>query len=69
MNYYMIIEGVIIVVLGIIVGWGFAGASNIHEFKDNCKGAIWFLLVIVMPIVIGTVVCAFGFTLILNGLS
>lgn len=69
MNYWMIIVGIIIVVLGIIVGWGVTGASNIHEFKDNCKGAIWFLLVIVMPIVIGTVVCAFGFTLILNGLS
>ena len=65
MNYYMIIEGVIIVVLGIIVGWGFMGASNMNEFKDNCKQAIWFLLV--MPIAIGIVVCAFGFKLILNG--
>lgn len=69
MNYWMIIVGIVIVVLGIIVGWGFTGASNTKELKDNCKGAIWFLLVIVMPIVIGTVVCAFGFTLILNGVS
>ena len=69
MNYWMIIVGIVIVVLGIIVGWGFTGASNTKELKDNCKRAIWFLLVIVMPIVIGTVVCAFGFTLILNGVS
>lgn len=69
MNYWMIVVGIVIVVLGIIVGWGFTGASNAKELKDNCKGVIWFLLVIVMPIVIGTVVCAFGFTLILNGLS
>ena len=69
MNYWMIVVGIVIVVLGIIVGWGFTGASNTKELKDNCKGVIWFLLVIVMPIVIGTVVCAFGFTLILNGVS
>jgi uncharacterized membrane protein YwzB len=69
MNYWMIVVGIVIVVLGIIVWWGFTGASNTKELKDNCKGVIWFLLVIVMPIVIGTVVCAFGFTLILNGVS
>lgn len=69
MNYCMIIVGIIIVVLGIIVGWGFTGASNTKELKDNCKGAIQFLIVIVIPVVIGTIVCALGLKLILNGLS
>ncbi len=69
MDYWMIIVGIVIVVLGIIVGWGFTGASNTKELKDNCKGAIQFLIVIVLPIVIGTIVCAFGFKLILNGVS
>ena len=65
MNYWMIIAGIVIVILGIIVWWGFAGASNTKELKDNFKDAIQFLIVIV----IGTVVCAFGFTLIWNGVS
>lgn len=69
MNYCMIIVGIVIVILGIIVGLGFTEASNIKELKDNCKGAIQFLIVIVIPIVIGTIVCAFGFKLILNGVS
>ena len=69
MNYWMIIAGIVIVILGIIVWWGFAGASNTKELKDNFKDTIQFLIVIVMPIVIGTVVCAFGFTLIWNGVS
>lgn len=69
MKYCMIVVGIIIVALGIIVGWGFTGASNTKELKKNCKDAIQFLIVIVMPIVIGAVVCAFGFKLVFNGLS
>ena len=49
--------------------WMIIAGIVIVILKDNFKDTIQFLIVIVMPIVIGTVVCAFGFTLIWNGVS
>lgn len=68
MDYCMVIAGIIIVALGIIVSWALAGASSKEALKNNIKDAFRFLIIVVIPVAIGIVICAFGFQLIENGL-